>query len=220
MIVKKIIISKPWERELELSKLDLKEESVLEIGKMILDSFLSTTHNDTSNAAGMFAYLTAVRKGRDVLCTQGWDKYRINGLELIKNDKLQINLMLSSGDDATGIKHKNPENKNKKGNATKKLIKQADNPYDPYIPGFKKNELEIDQDCYTSWIFLYHIDTSESSMRLEISLPDGFDYQTLKVSQWKKRIIFDPIDFEPTPDLINDSDDQELDIIIKRKNNG
>ncbi|HCY83947.1 MAG TPA: hypothetical protein DHV36_02300 [Desulfobacteraceae bacterium] len=199
----------------ELSQLGLEQSWIEQIAGRIISAFNQTTRNDAKSAAGIMAYLAAVRSVRDILCPEGWTIEREHNLEITKNDEIGISLIVSSGDKNTGNENQTPKTKNPKGEQTKRIVHENTN-YKSLFPDFDKiHTIEICEN--PNWILLYHIDAPQKQMRLEISLPVKMNYYGNKIEDWKKRIILPMIDFNPSPVVSDPEFAEEFEFEIKRK---
>jgi hypothetical protein len=189
-----------------------------EIGQRVLTSFLQATPNDAANVAGTYAYLAAVRAVRDILCTNGWEKQREHNLELTVLTEREIVLLVSSGDKYTGHESYKPHTKNPKGTQTQKVVDQN---YRQRLFPWEKIEPKacMSLDKATTWILLYHIDTKNKEIRMEVSLPISFDIHEFKVNGWEKRVILPSIKFDETPKDITPEFAPESNIEIKLRGN-
>jgi hypothetical protein len=209
--------SDSWQGINLLDSVGLKPQWFTEIGLKTLAAYRQTTIHDALNASGSFAYFAAVRAIRDVLCVRGWEIERQCNLELTVNGDKNIKVIVSSGNEDTGILDGHPKTKNPKGNQTKKAVignmKQIT--FHEYNEKFKiEIKLTQDEDLNPTWIFLYHIGNSE--MRMELSLPTKINFQDMRVSDWNQRIIFPSIDFKP-PITFGDQGQDSVEVVVKRK---
>lgn len=201
-----------------INDLGLEAEWLKEIGQRLLTSYQQATPNDAANAAGTYAYLGAVRAVRDILCTKGWEKQRECNLELTILTEREIVLLVSSGDKYTGHENHEPHTKNPKGTQTQKVI---DTNCRQQLFPWKKTEQKacVSLDNVTTWILLYHVDTKNNEMRMEISLPISFDMHEFKVNGWEKRILLPSIKFDETHKNIIPEFAPESNIEIKLRSN-
>ncbi len=200
-----------------MNNLGFELEWFSKIGQRVLVSYLQATPNDAANAAGTYAYLAAVRAVRDILCRNGWEIQRKQNLELTVFTDKEIVLLVSSGDRFTGKEGHEPHTKNPKGTQTKEIVDQ--NLGQMYLWKEMEPKAHMDLDKVQTWILLYHVDLKNSELRMEISLPIGFDMQELKVNGWKERIILPSIEFDITPKGITPEFAPDIKIEIKRKIN-
>ena len=203
-----------------LKMLDLESNRLTQVCERALTAFFQATKNDAANAAGSYAYFAAVRAIRDIFCPLGWKRGREHNLEYIAHPKNGIRVIVSSGNQDTGIQNGTPKTKNQKGKQTQKVV--AHNAL-KQIPMFPDREPKFDDDQVKStWMLLYHIDIMKAEMRIELSLPIELDAEGLRVAGWKERIILPPIKLDPTiefppNDPNNDDFEQEYVIQIERK---
>lgn len=205
------------EHNTSLYALGLKLEWLQEIGARILTAFSQTTRHDALNAPGSYAYFAAVRSTRDILCLQGWSVYRQSNLELIRHEKKDISLLVSSGDKYTGDKDVEPSTKNPKGTQTIKIVVQ--NSQCLYLfPEMNEPFLRKPESSPT-WFLLYHIDPFKEKMHMELSLPTSFDKQELKVYGWRQRLLLPDIDFSSSSITIAPDFTTDPVIEVRRKSN-
>lgn len=200
-----------------INYLDLKPEWLQRVGMRALAAHNQTTTFDAAIAPGLYAYLSAVRALREILCPEGWGKDMRHNVEMVTNPTTKVSIMVSSGDKDTGIKSGKPQTKNTKGNKVKKII------------SVNREQLQFDtmQDKITNisrsriWMLLFHIDTDKSQMRLELSLPREMDLNDERVVAWVKRVMLPSIDFSQTPPPVRRHQEftQEVPIELKRKSN-
>lgn len=203
-----------------LTELGLKPELILKVGNKALAAYHETTLHDAVSAAGQYAYLAAVRSIRDELCPRGWEPHVKHNLEMTVNPETGISILVSSGNKDTGKEHGNPKTKNPKGNQTKKIVSFNDRQLRLPTMEYKVKNVSLNN----IWLLLYHIDTTKSQMRLELSLPVKMDFEDGYVTGWNKRIILPHIDFDHTPSPLSPKNNQEFledfEIELKRKSNG
>lgn len=202
----------------EIKSFGLKSEWLREVGMKALSAHNQTTSHDATTASGSYAYFAAVRALRDILCVKGWKQTVVNNVEMITHPELDVYIMVSSGNRDTGNENATPKTKNRKGNQTKKFVSL--NNRQMRLPTMERSVANISLNRV--WMLLFHIDTSKSQMRMELSLPVEMDLDGLRVSAWNRRIVIEPIDFSHTPDLNALDQDflPELNIEIERKSDG
>lgn len=205
------------EQQKTLKTLGINPQLLCEIGTRILAAYNQATPHDAANAAGSFAYFAAVKASRDILCPQGWAPLRKHNLEFVVQLGRNLLLLVSSGDKNTGfVGDVEPKTKNPKGNQTRKVV--AKNANQLYLwPEMEPPEHILDFDSAPAWFLLYHIDPKEGIMRMELSLPIGFDIEELRVDGWKQRIILQSIEFNPSPTLPDSDFADEFEVEIRRK---
>lgn len=201
-----------------LIRLQMKEGWLVEIGGRILTAYTQATPHDALNAAGSFAYFEAVRCMRDIFCPKGWKIESENGLEAIALPDIKVRIIVSSGDQYTGNSDVAPSTKNSKGPQTKKIV-NLNAKLRWLFPEMDK-PIEQDSGDNATWIFLYHVDMKKNEMRIELSLPVGFDINKEIVQEWKERILLPSIDFDSSAnEIIENEFTPEVEFEIKRKAN-
>ena len=207
-----------------LESLGLRQEWLTEVCIRALAAFNQATQFDAANAAGSYAYFAAVRAIREILCPQGWQMLRLKNLEITKNPIDKTTIIVSSGDEHTGIRDKVPSSKNRKGRQTQLVIDT--NQMQLTFWEDSTVEKQIEDELGPTWILLYHIDLKKFQLRLELSLPIEMDIDELRVNGWNQRIILPPIDFNdqfsvPSRNFNQDGEseyDFEPEIKISRRN--
>jgi len=207
-----------FEHQHALESLGLTAGFLTEIGTRILGAYHQATPHDASSAAGSYAYFAAVRALRDVLSPQGWEPLRRYNLEMVTPPSRQIAVLPSSGDKYTGLDGIEPRTKNEKGNQTKELVGINRN-QGFLFPEMEPVDLPADPAKLQTWVFLYHVDSLLSEMRMELALPVHIDITDSRVDQWKTRIKLPAIKFDHRPTPISPEPAPEFDIEIRRKSN-
>lgn len=191
-----------------------------DIGARIFGGYNQATPNDARTAAGTYAYLAAIRALRDILCPLGWQLHREGNIEMILPASSQFAITASSGDENTGREENEPQTRNSKGNQTSELVFNNNQRY--LFPEMEPTPPSYEPEQTPTWFLLYHVDLDRNETRMELSLPINIDIATMKINQWKERIILSEVKFDGTP--INRANQHELysdfDIEIKRKTNG
>lgn len=202
--------------ESELSLLSILSDVLIEVGQRAFASYNNATSNDPLSAAGNYAYFTAVRAKRELLCPKGWEKLDKSNLCFTINANTKIAIVVSSGSEDTGIVEGYPQTRNSKGKRTQDYI---DSNCD--IFGFEENVQEDIFSEFQTYMLLYYFDFEKHEIRLELSSPIAMDKGY--VNKWYKRIILSPIPFDApyNParkiDLSSIDDLQDFDIPVKRR---
>lgn len=207
-----VLLHKMPKYEDMLAYVGMKEKELREIGEKILTAYRQATPHDALAAPGEFAYLEGVRSVRNLLCPRGWENKSDNNLELTESPEKGISIVVSSGNKYTGNERIFPSTKNKKGRQTKRKV--CLNVEQLSLPGFEKEKKK--KSAVKTWIYLYYIDKSE--MRMELSLPIQLDKNS-KITGWEKRIILQPIFFDPTPVIPPRESAPESEIKIRKRAN-
>ena len=202
-----------------LEPFGIKEHDLLQLGEKILTAYRQATPNDAVTAQGSLAYYEGVRALRDLLCPQGWKKTTKNNLEITTSPDKKISIVVSSGNQYTGNSRIEPSTKNRKGKQTKKIV-YSNIEQLPLFPELtEKNTHSSESD--STWILLYHIDEEDSEMRMELSLPVGFNENksSIQIHKWEKRIVLPPVQFDSFVPPSKPEFTPEVEIEIKRRAN-
>ena len=201
-----------------LHSLGLTEKVLEEIGKRALAGYTATTKHDAAGAPGQYAYLGMVRGSRDVLCPLGWLPYKKPGqnIEFVAFPAKNLLVFASSGDKNTGLEAE-PRTKNPKGNQTKSLVSNNAQLAFPFMLDDEKKKSV--QDNAPAWALLYHINPNEGLMRMELSLPIGFNPVNFCVDGWQHRIVLKPIEFSSKPTIPQQDFADNFEIEIRKKKN-
>lgn len=205
------------EKKNALKLLDLAYGSFTEIGQRILLAYSQTTLNDAAMAPGMYAYLGAVRAVRDVLHGKGWTPSRQSNIELATNEELQANILVSSGNKYIGREDGDPGSRNQKGWQTQRIICEN---FRQLLLFPEQNAKKMNNNnSFATWFLFYRLDIKRSEMRMELSLPTQFDFDDLKVTGWKQRVILPVIEFDNVAIDLEPDFAPEIEFDIRRKIN-
>ncbi len=155
-----------------------------------------TTANHPSIARGVIMWAETVAVLREQLRPQGWVKSDKGNYELVVNKKESLAIVVTTGDDATGMIGATPSNKCPKGVNTVEAV-ETNNQQDMFselLPIVEKTS------GLTTWVLLMHMAATE--VRCELSLPSSISNG--KIDGWKERIIL--------PSLLLDDDSVELEL--------
>lgn len=111
----------------------------------------------------------------------GWKCENNNNIARITNKATGITIICTGGDESTGIVHKMPSTKSRKGKASASLVGQL-SLFEEYISP------QVEQ----VWYLLNYPDVQNHEIRCELSLPQPFKPNS-KVIEWTQRIILEPI---------------------------
>lgn len=160
--------------------------------------------------------LLGVRSLRDLLINRGWQKADPGNYSMTYNDELRLNIVVASGDRATGNPTQNPKTKSVKGIKTELAIQSnqmQEDMFEYLLP--EDNRVQPKIADYQTWVLLIHV--TEESTRMELSLP--LEIERGFISKWKERIIIPEIFGDP--EEIKDEHDlgEEIDVKVTRKAN-
>jgi len=205
----------------KLDSFGLTEDILQSVGEKIFGDYMKATPNDVKGAAGSLAYFGGIRALRDILCPLGWQKHCEGNVEMVLEPSSQFAITASSGNKDTGNERKEPKTKNHKGNETARLIIKNQSESHLLFPEMALNTVIYNPEHTATWFLLYHVDSVKNEVKMELSLPISIDVYSMRVDQWKERIILATVSYDGTPiDTTNQNETYlDFDIEIKRKNN-
>lgn len=212
-----IVRANEWDVASRLAQLDLTKSQLIEIVKACVAGHAGCTDNDPPNAKGYESWRWGVRRARELLRQEGWEKDDSGNFSTIVNHKRKIRIAIMNSDDGAGLVDRIPQNRAKKGPNSEKvattngqllLIGSNDWP----VPTLSE---QTNFDEYSTWHLCVHI--NGDVVRAELSLLNNFScgYFT---DYLEKIIVLGSGDWDKL-DFVGDSDDYgpELDIEIARK---
>ena len=178
--------------------------------------------DDPLTFPGTTAWARTLRglRENDRLWNLGWRKSREDNFETLVNPDHTLAICVMTGDRATGkynpdFPNVKPRPKNPKGIKLQRAIS---------VNTWLFPELAADADVRNArlraldhratWILLIHRDKGINTdlVYAELSLPSEFDGH--QVTDWGHRIVFPPLEVEPTPNVRGDSDDESEEIFV------
>lgn len=209
-----------WDIRQRLLELDAPLEPLIEAAKAGHSARILCSPNDPPFIPGLDAWRYTLRTLRDLLMATGrWRKDDLGNFSLVINDEKKINIMVASGDGATGRPpNYSPRTKTKKGLYTKAAVQRNQDPqgalFPQGLPELSSSGQTITLD-YPTWIFLIY--STKDELRAELSFPKAFDEKMGEIMGWAERIIIGKIDIDPTE--IDDSQDSgpDFDVEVSRK---
>lgn len=198
-----------------LADFGMTRDQVLEVIRACVSGAGNVTENDPPGTQGWETYRFGVRRFREVLRREGWEKDNTDGLATIVNHQLHVRIAVANTDGNTGIPDKLPQNRTKKGPTSERVAVANE----ALLPGVewpvspKTGEDAPSIVGYATWHFCVYIDGDD--VRAELSLLNGFESGFF--TGWQERIIIlGPGDWT-TIDLPSADDDSEplLDIDVR-----
>src|SRR5690554_6096668 len=155
-----------------------------------------TTANHPRIARGIIMWAEVVAVLREQLISHGWIKEDKGNYELSVNQRAGLAIVVTTGDEATGMIGSTPSNKCPKGVNTAEAI-ETNNQLDMFSELLPAIE---DVQGLTTWVLLMHLAADE--VRCELSLPSSIFNG--KINGRKERIIL--------PSMLLDNDSIEIEI--------
>ncbi len=197
-----------------LQQLGLTEAALLRAVKAGYIAKANCTENHPPLFPPIAAWSEAVRTLRDVLKAEGWTRFNDQNSPKTMSPDGSISIIVSTGNESTGISYAAPATTSSKGPNTAGAI-EINRSLQLYLPGMELPvPLQDENEQVTTWILLVH--HAKNELRAELSLPldvgcDG------RVSVWQERIILQaqPLDGEPA--VILPPAQPDIDVTVRRK---
>lgn len=168
-----------------------------------------TTSNHPRISRGIIMWAEAVAVLREQLRSQGWVKADKGNYELVVNEAESIAVVVTTGDEATGVVGATPSNKCPKGVNTAEAV-ETNNQLDMFselLPVVEETR------GLTTWVLLMHLTSNE--LRCELSLPSSISNG--KINNWKERIILPSMPLDDHTVDIDIPDLPDIEVPIKKK---
>lgn len=215
-MTKTLIAVDPIDVHREISDLRLSLEVIhraLETG-FVRRSFC--TENSPVSIPGIESWRWTVEELRNqvVIPESEWRRSDIEGLPVIANDEYQIVVGVVTGDDATGLMHRKPKPKNKKGVVVKLATVENGGQVDMfgYVP---EQQTAYDFAGYQFWLLLLR--THDGAVFAELSCPSVYSDKLKKVVGWSRRIIIPPVLPGETAVSVPDRPSDDFDFELTKK---
>ena len=198
--------------ESRLNELNLSRELLLEVVSASVAGYGGCTDNDPPMTRGLESWRWGVRRLRELLVGEQWEKDESGGLATVVNRKLGIRIAVVNTDDATGNPSSpDPQNRVKKGYASKLAIlgRQL------CLPGSDAWPYEKDFEDYETWhlcIFVHQDEVGAELIRFD-GFKNGF------FSDCRERIIIlENDEWGPLPsDEMQDNFGPDIEVKVYRK---
>lgn len=169
-----------------LGELDLTTDELREICLQGYGLWADHTDFDPPSIANTNLWGRATRVLREKTVLRGWQWDNKDQQPRTVHPSGRLAVVVSTGDEETGLRHGQPSTKNPKGDATARKVASNQAQLDfPDLPADAASE----ERCI-SWFLLIYVDTDE--IRAELSLPDEISASGF-VKSWAERIILSSI---------------------------
>lgn len=168
-----------------------------------------TTANHPCIARGIIMWAETVAVLREHLRSEGWVKTDKGNYELVVNEKDGLAIVVTTGDEATGMVGSEPSNKCPKGVNTVEAV-ETNNQLDMFselLPTVREIQ------GITTWVLLMNL--AKNEVRCELSLPSSISNG--KINGWKERIILPSMPLEDDSVEIQVPDLPDIEVPIKKK---
>jgi len=157
---------------------------------------------------------------RELLHSDGWIRRDDGNLPLTVDAKGRVSIVVSTGDEYTGLPDLTPSTQSSKGPRTVSVVEV--NAQQIPLFDFKKHPEIVKQgEERLTWILLFHRDRASNEVRSELSCPVKMN-EDGQIDTWAERIILPSIPFGGDDvEVRNDAPKTpEIDVKIKRKKRG
>lgn len=168
-----------------------------------------TTDNHPRISRGFIMWAETVAVLREQLRPYSWAKSDKCNYELTVNEEESLAIVVTTGDEATGMAGVTPSNKCPKGVNTVEAVeanKQQDM-FSELLP-----EIEEIQG-FTTWVLMLHLAADE--IRAELSLPSSISNG--KINGWKERILLPSMPLDDDSIEIEVPNLPDIEVPIKKK---
>ncbi len=198
-----ILHAEPTSVTSRLQQLGLTEAALLRAVTACYIAKSKCTENHPPLFPPIAAWSEAVRTLRDVLKPEGWTRFNDQNSPKTVSPDGSISIIVSTGNEATGIPHAEPATTSSKG------------PNTAYLPGMDLPvPLQDEDERVTTWILLAHHANDELRAELSSPLDVGGDG---RVSVWKERIILRAQPLNGDQVVLAPPVQPDIDVAVRRK---
>lgn len=209
-----IIRVEEWDVEHRLGDFDLTQEKLVDVVRACVAAYGGCTDNDPPTAKGWELWRWGVRRSREILRPEEWEKDDTGGFSTIVNHKRRFRIAIASADDATGrLGGRDPQNRSRKGPASERAttVNQL------LLPGsdaWPRSKAQVDE--YETWHLCVYV--GGDAVRAELSRFNGFEGGYLTDCH-ERIILLGDGDWEKLDFGTGDNDlGPEIEVDVQRKN--
>lgn len=197
----------------------LTQENLLESVEWGLRHAFDCTRHEPPNVPGFIAWGKIVRALRDRLVPNNWSPNDVKNYSTVVSPTGTDAIAVAAGNPGTGKASEQVATRSSKGPMTRQKIGENQlRLFETVASQFPSPEPLPDVGVRT-WLLLHYVDEEAEEIRVELSLPVSID-EDGHVTDWRERIILDPIPHLPEPFSgprpAEDEDDQ-TEIEIRRR---
>jgi hypothetical protein len=198
-----------------LRQLDLSADELREAIHVGYTAASTCTAHDPLSLPGTLAWGKGIGHVRDLTAPRDWKADRDSNYETAVHPSNSHAVALAAGTPDTGREDGLPRTKTPKGPATGRAVKRnAQLPLGHETDVFAGTGEPVDDSARETWLLLHYYDKDAEEIRVELSCP--MEMKGKQITQWRERIILEPIPFSEDVDIDLD-DDGDIDIDIQRK---
>jgi hypothetical protein len=201
-----------------VSRLNLLDLSTSELQESVLVGYTAAancTDHEPRTFVGMMPWGRGVGHLRDLTVPRGWRADRSGNYETAAHPSNSHCVAVCSGSVGTGRLKGMPRTRNPKGEMTARMVdrnKQLSLGHGTDVFA-GTGEAVIEDKSRETWLLLHYYDREAGEIRLELSCPSEMTGK--QITDWRARIIIDPIPFSDEIDAdIEEIEAQELAIDI------
>ena len=116
------LLADPIEAGNRLAQLGLSKEQLCEGIDAMVGARASCTENDPPATPGFTSWSSGIRRMREVLILNGWEKCDDDQIPSVYNRELNVKLVVCNTDDGTGLIDAMPQQRSRKGPGTEKTV--------------------------------------------------------------------------------------------------
>jgi hypothetical protein len=209
--------TEPKDVNSRLLELGLKAETLREAIQQGFAAWASCTPNHPSNYPGISAWATTIAALRELLYSDGWTRRDDGNLPITIDSKGRVSIVVSTGDEYTGLPDLTPSTQSSKGPRTVSVVEV--NAQQRPLFDFKKHPEIVKHGAEgLTWILLFHRDKALNEVRCELSCPVRMD-EDGQIDRWAERIILPSIPFDGANVEVRSDVPKtpQIDLTIKRK---
>ncbi|HUA03829.1 MAG TPA: hypothetical protein VMB27_08005 [Solirubrobacteraceae bacterium] len=198
-----------------LLQLDLTAAELQQVVLLGYTAAADCTDHEPRTFVGMMPWGRGLGHLRDLTAPRGWRADRIDNYETAAHPSNSHCVAISSGSPDTGRVEGMPRTRNQKGKMTKRMVERnrqlsLGQGTDVFA---STGEPVIEDEDRETWLLLHYYDREKEEIRLELSCPSEMTGK--QITDWRQRIIIDPVPFNGEIDVdIEDIDEQDLAIDI------
>jgi hypothetical protein len=219
MVMRKLsVYTIPGDVNSRLAELNLNAPILREAIQRGFASWASCTPNHPSNYPAISAWANTIAAMRELLHSDGWTRRDTGNLPVTVDAAGRVSIVVSTGDEYTGIADFTPSTQSSKGPRTVDAVEgnaQQMTLFD------LRPEIERQNAERLTWILLFHRDKTSNEVRCELSCPVRIN-EDGQIDSWDERVILAPIPFGgDNVEVRNDvPKTPQIDVKIKRKRKG
>jgi hypothetical protein len=206
-----------------LVALDLNAGELQEVALVGYTAAANCTEHEPRTFVGMMPWGRGLGHLRDLTIPRGWRADRIDNYETVAHPSNAHSVAICSGSPDTGRASGSPRTRNPKGRMTQRMVERNNRQLslahgNDFFAGTGEPQIEVEDTHRVTWLLLHHYDREQEEIRLELSCP--WEMTGKQITEWRERIIIDPVPFNGEITTIEedlDAQDLAIDIAVTRR---